>query len=102
MGSLGRVHLGIDKRTKIKYAVKTYNLFVLKKKRQIIRTKDGGRVITDKLKEVMSEIDILKKMDHENVIKLRKLMKDEDKEELYIVMNYVSHGQLLKWNTKKL
>ena len=32
-GSLGRVQLGIDTKTKEKYAIKVYNTFVLKKKR---------------------------------------------------------------------
>ncbi len=59
---------------------------------------DGKIVVNDKFKEVMQEIDIMRQLEHKNVIKMVKVMKDERSDELYIVMNYAEKGQLLHWD----
>ena len=52
-GALGRVFLGTEKASKKKMAIKAYNAFVLKKKRQMTKTKEGKTIFVDKLEEVM-------------------------------------------------
>ena len=59
---------------------------------------DGKIVVNDKFKEVMQEIEIMRQLEHKNVIKMVKVMKDERSDELYIVMNYAEKGQLLHWD----
>ena len=59
---------------------------------------DDKIVVNDKFKEVMQEIEIMRQLEHKNVIKMVKVMKDERSDELYIVMNYAEKGQLLHWD----
>lgn len=59
-------------------------------------------IIKNKLEEVMCEIEIMAQLNHSNVIKLHKIMKDDNNDELYMVMDYADEGQLLDWDHKKL
>lgn len=47
-----------------------------------------------------SEIDILKKLDHPNVIKLYEIINDLENEKVYLVEEYADKGEILKWNEK--
>lgn len=42
------------------------------------------------------EVVILKNLHHKNVVKLHEVIDDPSKDKLYIVMEYVEHGQV--WN----
>ena len=80
-GTFSIVKLGINKKTKEKVAIK-----ILKKKK-IIHKEDVERI--------EREINILKKLDHINVIKIYKI--NEDDEKYYIVMEYCENGELFHY-----
>ena len=85
-GSFGSVKLGIDKLTKEKDAIK-----ILEKKKFV-----------DKEEEylVKREIDILKKINHLNVIKTKKIY--DDSENIYIIMEYCEKGELYNHIIKEI
>ena len=80
-GTFSIVKLGINKKTKEKVAIK-----ILKKKK-IIHKEDVERI--------EREINILKKLDHINVIKIYKI--NEDDEKYYIVMEFCENGELFHY-----
>ena len=77
-GTFGIVKLAQDKMTKENVAIKTLE------KKKIKDEKDKFRVKT--------EIEILKRMSHLNVIKTKKIFKDS--ENIYIIMEYCEKGEL--------
>ena len=85
-GTFGVVKLGVDKSTEEKVAIK-----IIEKKR-----------ILDKVDErhVKREIDILKKINHLNVIKTKKIF--EDSENIYIIMEYCEKGELFDYIVKEI
>lgn len=48
------------------------------------------------LQDVMQEIAIMKKLDHENVVKLHEVLDDPQCDKLYIIMEYVKSGSLMQ------
>ena len=79
-GTFSVVKLGIDKKTNEKVAIKILEKRKMTNKKDIIR--------------VEREIDILKSIEHINVIKVYKILQDPDK--IYIIMEYCENGELFK------
>ena len=80
-GTFSIVKLGINKKTKEKVAIK-----ILKKKK-IIHKEDAERI--------ERETNILKQLNHINVIKIYKINEDDDK--YYIVMEFCENGELFHY-----
>jgi len=76
-GAFSVVRLGINKKTKDKFAIK------------IIERNDVGEAFEKNLK---METDILRRVDHPNIIKLEEMIEAENK--LYFVMELVTGGEL--------
>jgi len=76
-GAFSIVYLGINKATGAKFAIK------------VINKKDLGK---DYEKNLKMEVDILKKVNHANIIALKELFDTPDK--LYLVMELVTGGEL--------
>ena len=85
-GAYGIVYLGINKKTGEKVAIKTI---------------DKVKISNLKSKEyIMNEIDILKKCYHPNIVRL--LDHFEDKDYIYIVLEYIEGGTLRDYFEKEL
>jgi len=76
-GAFSIVYLGVNKATGSKHAIK------------VINKKDLGK---DYEKNLKMEVDILKKVNHPNIIALKELFDTPDK--LYLVMELVTGGEL--------
>ena len=83
-GNFGKVKLGVNKKTKEQFAIKIMN----KEKIQKLM----GR-------EIIPEIEISKKFNHKNVIKVHSILEDETN--YYLVMEYCSKGELFDLISKK-
>jgi serine/threonine protein kinase len=83
-GSQGIVYLGVDKNTGEKYAIK--EIFNVKK----------YNYPGNKFNNLKREIAIMKNANHENIIKLYDIIDDIANKKMYIVMQYVEKGPILK------
>lgn len=83
-GSYGKVKLCIDSNNKA-FAVKIMEKSALK------RVKKGESSALD---DVMREIAILKKIRHENIVRLYEIINDPANDRLYLVMEFVENGSL--------
>jgi serine/threonine protein kinase len=53
------------------------------------------------LDNVYREINILKNLNHENIIKIFEVIHDDDHGKIYIVMENCNKGSLMSWDTKE-
>ena len=82
-GNFGKVKLGVNKKTKEQFAIKIMN-------------KEKIQKIT---KGFIPEIEISKKFNHKNVIKVYSILEDETN--FYLIMEYCSKGELFDLICKK-
>lgn len=80
-GSYGKVKLAMDSNNKA-YAIKIMNKSLLKR--------------VQKNEDVRKEVAILKKMKHPNVVRLYEVIDDPDNDKMFLVMEYVQNGPVLK------
>ncbi|KAL0487342.1 calmodulin dependent protein kinase kinase [Acrasis kona] len=83
-GSYGKVKLCIDNNNR-PYAVKVLNKSALK------RVKKGDETAYS---DVLREIAINKKLNHENCVRLFEVIDDPSNDKLYLVLEYVSNGSI--------
>lgn len=87
-GSFGKVKLVLNTDEENKaYAMKVLSKRKLKK---IFVGKNRTA-----MQDVMQEIAIMKKLDHENVVRLYEVLDDPSCDKLYIIMEYVKNGSLM-------
>ena len=53
---------------------------------------------TTALDDVYKEIEIMKKLDHPNIIKLYEIIDDPNSEKLYLVMPVADYGESIEWD----
>ena len=83
-GTFSTVKLGYELPSKIKVAVKILDKKIVKE---------------NETKEIQREINILKKLNHPNIIKLHKVLLNE--RYFYLVMDYIDGDDLFHYVTKK-
>jgi [calcium/calmodulin-dependent protein kinase] kinase len=49
----------------------------------------------------MREIDILKDLNHPNIIGLHEVIDDEKEDKLYLVLDYAERGQIMDYDNKE-
>ena len=57
-------------------------------KRSFKKDNNGKLIVEDQLKLIYQEIAIMKKLNHENVMKFHEIIDDNLKDKLYLVMDY--------------
>eukprot|EP00184_Porphyridium_aerugineum_P008154 CAMPEP_0184692456 /NCGR_PEP_ID=MMETSP0313-20130426/929_1 /TAXON_ID=2792 /ORGANISM="Porphyridium aerugineum, Strain SAG 1380-2" /LENGTH=1385 /DNA_ID=CAMNT_0027150289 /DNA_START=685 /DNA_END=4842 /DNA_ORIENTATION=+ len=95
-GAFGKVKLAINAKTKLFYAVKVIPKLVLRK-----QVRPGGNPIRNKsLTDIneLREIAIMRKLDHPNVLKIAGVFDDEENDQLFIVLEYMGKGVVMKSN----
>jgi [calcium/calmodulin-dependent protein kinase] kinase len=99
------------------FAIKVYVKPYLKKQRSFIRTNSSNSVssansestgrrkaraflqnFTTALDDVYKEIEIMKKLNHPNIIKLYEIIDDPNSEKLYLVMPVADYGESIEWD----
>ncbi|GFQ66606.1 hypothetical protein TNCT_226511 [Trichonephila clavata] len=104
MGSFGIVKLAYNEEDNIHYAMK-----VLSKKKLMRRAglygrvppiRDGQKTRKGPLAQIYTEIAILKKLNHPNVVKLFEVLDDPDEDNLYMVFELVQRGPVINVPTK--
>jgi [calcium/calmodulin-dependent protein kinase] kinase len=100
------------------FAVKVYVKPYLKKQRSFNRTNSSNSAssannsesssrrkaraflqnFTTALDDVYKEIEIMKKLNHPNIIKLYEIIDDPNSEKLYLVMPVADYGESIEWD----
>jgi tRNA A-37 threonylcarbamoyl transferase component Bud32 len=82
-GTQGIVYLSFDEKTCVEYAIKeVININKLK--------------LTNKYENLKREIAIMKNANHENIVKLYDVIEDKNGKSIYMVMQYIEGGSILK------
>lgn len=94
-GTYGRVKLGVHATSGESVALKVCNKKLLGKRRK------GGAFQGRRtyLEDVRREIALMKKISHENLVNLIEVIDDPSKDKLYIVLEYLEGGALLREST---
>ena len=53
---------------------------------------------TTALDDVYKEMEIMKRLDHPNIIKLYEIIDDPNSEKLYLVMPVADYGESIEWD----
>lgn len=101
-GPFSKIKLALNKKDEKYYALKQYNKSVLKKKKELVRSKEGKTIYRDNFQDVLNEISVMKLLNHRNVIKLKEIIDDPDSEKIYLVEDYCEKGQIIDWDEKKM
>ena len=56
---------------------------------------------TTALDEVYQEIEIMKLLNHENIIKLYEVIDDPTCDKLYLIMPVADYGEIMHWKTEE-
>ncbi|KAL0491209.1 calmodulin dependent protein kinase kinase [Acrasis kona] len=91
-GSYGKVKLCLNEVTGKYYAMKIINRSLLNK----ITIDKKGRPVKKDMNLVKKEVAILKKLRHRNVVKMYELIDDPTEDKLYILLEHVEGGAIMK------
>jgi len=80
--------------------VKKFNKFILKKKTQIKRDENGNTVYHNLWEDAETEINLLSILNHPNIINLKEIFENENNGKVYVIMDYESKGECVKWDDK--
>lgn len=94
-GSFAEVFLATDEHVHKDFAAKIFNKSLLRRKRTMNRTAAGVKV-TSELDKVEKEIAIMKKLVHRNLVCLFEVIDDDEEDQLYMFIEYVEHGPVMK------
>lgn len=96
-GTYGKVKLAVNNENQ-KFAIKIIRKDVLKRRREMIRDEKGRVKYKDAFENVLREIAIMKKLHHENLIRLHEVIDNTESNKLYLVMDLAEKGQMLEWD----
>lgn len=99
-GSFAKVKLAVCGEKKNMFAIKIFDKEKLKKDVKVTVTKDGKKEYTNAYDNVKEEIEIMKCLDHPNVIKMHEVIDDEEDQNMFIVLDYAAKKQLLNFNNE--
>lgn len=97
-GSFGTVHLAEDAETGLSYAIKEFSKTRLKRKyaRELKQLNRSFEQTNDGLFLIRNEVAIMKKIRHQNVVKLHEVLDVVGEDSLYMVMEYCPGGSLMQ------
>lgn len=80
------------------YAVKCFDKAHLSKKRSFYRGSKGRMVVSTAMDQVKTEIAIMKKLKHKNLVQLHEIIDDEHEDQMFMVLEFVDGGNLMDWD----
>ena len=95
-GRFSKVKL-VEKNEK-KYAMKIINKNNLQRKKGFQKNKEGKIIVNSLLENALKEIAILKKTNHKNIIKLYEIIYNNEKNKIYLILEYIPKGHLLEYD----
>ena len=98
-GGLSKINL-LEKNGK-KYVMKVIDKNLLKGTQFLRVNKKGKLIINSLLENTMREITVLKKVNHKNILKLYEIIYNNEKNKVYLILEYMENGQLLYYNEEE-
>ncbi|CAG9320758.1 unnamed protein product [Blepharisma stoltei] len=83
------------------YAMKVFKKDMLMRRRDFSNSADGRMVVTNALTDVYKEIDLMKELNHPNVIRMYEIIDDVEGEKIYMILDYCERGSLMDWNSNE-
>lgn len=98
-GTYAKVKLAVCGEKKEQFAIKIFDREVLKKKKNAGQGgQEGDKFFHYLYEDVMQEIEIMKSLNHPNVVRMHEMIDDEEDQNLFIVLDYAAKGELLSFN----
>lgn len=84
--------------------MKSFNKLLLRKQKEYTRKKGkgGGMKIKTGLDKIWREVNLLKKLRHENVLSLTEIMDDEEGDKLHLILDNCEHGEIMTWDAHSM
>ncbi|KAL4478926.1 hypothetical protein ABPG72_019363 [Tetrahymena utriculariae] len=83
------------------FAIKYFKKQQLKKMKQFYKDEKGRTKIFTGIQTVQSEIAVMKKLEHENIVKLYEVIDDTENDKIYLVIDFAEKGQLIEYDERK-
>jgi len=81
------------------YSMKVINKNNLqKKKKGFAKDNNGKLIINSMLEGALKEIAILKKTSHPNIVQLHEILYDNNKNKIYLILEYCSKGEIMEYD----
>eukprot|EP01062_Namystynia_karyoxenos_P060434 TRINITY_DN5201_c0_g1_i1.p1 TRINITY_DN5201_c0_g1~~TRINITY_DN5201_c0_g1_i1.p1 ORF type:complete len:1113 (+),score=233.75 TRINITY_DN5201_c0_g1_i1:118-3456(+) len=94
-GAYGKVKLVVHMNTNLHYAIKIMNKSVLSKIKKGPAVAGASTALDDALREIA----IMKRLEHPNVVKLHEVIDDPECNKLYLILDFVERGPVMKLST---
>ena len=83
--------------------MKMFNKQVLKSAKEMVRDEVTGRLrAKDQLEEVMHEIEVMKKINNDFLVRLHEVINTEDSVNLAMIIDFCGRGQVMDWDEKTM
>ena len=86
--------------THLDYAMKVFSKNILRNnKSMLVKDETTGKMkAKDLLKEVHKEIEIMKMIDSESIVKLHEVIDIEDHDKLIMIIDFCARGEIMSWD----
>lgn len=82
-----------------RYAVKIMHKPSLKRQRCVMYDESNTMTLTNNLEKVMTEINIWRQLNNENIIRLYEIIDDPTHDYMYLILEYAESGQIMTWDS---
>ncbi|KAH9248325.1 hypothetical protein BASA81_013999 [Batrachochytrium salamandrivorans] len=101
-GGSGEVFECQDEITQIRYAIKCFpHKSILRRKLETIRVGRKMTEVGNAFQDLLREVAIMKKTDHENLVKLIEIINDSHIDRLFMILELVEGGPIMDWDHHK-
>ena len=82
----------------VMFAMKIFHKGILRRKKEFIKNPNGGMAFKTALDDVENEIEVMRKINHPNCLKLHKVLDDDEEDKLYMLLDYAANGTIMEWD----
>ena len=78
--------------------MKIYDTNALSKRKDFAKGHTGDTMVVSALDDALKEISMLRGLNHNNIISIHEVLHDQNREKIYLIMEYCEKGSFLTWN----
>ena len=101
-GAFGTVYKVKINETHEDMAMKIYSKSILSSKKDtMVKDETSGRMVyKNYLNEIRKEIDIMKRLNSTNVVRLQEVIDSNDEDKLILIIDFCAKGEILNWDSE--